>query len=261
MYKKIITFILFILLSNTLYADKLAEVKKKGFMLAGVKADFEPFGFRDKYGNLIGFDIDLSKYIAKKLGIKVKYKVVTSKTRINLLEKDYIDIVIATMTHNVKRDKRIDYTISYFFDGLAILTTKYVKVNHHFGFNGKKVGMIAGSTSGVTFKRKVYKARMVEFESYDAALNALAIGKIDAITTDMVWCKQVAGKSEGKLRVLDKKLSDEPYGMGIASNESNFRDAVNFAIQDAVRDGSYTKYYNKWFHENPPKLPETWPVK
>jgi polar amino acid transport system substrate-binding protein len=46
--------------------------------------------------------------------------------------------------------------------------------------------------------------------------------------------------------------------MGIRSNESNFRDAVNFAIQHAVKDGSYAKFYQKWFHEYPIKLPEVW---
>ena len=88
---------------------------------------------------------------------------------------------------------------------------------------------------------------------------ALKKGKIDAITTDLVWCTTQANDSKGELKVVGDTISFEPYGMGIAENESNLRDAVNFAIQNSVKDGTYAKLYNKWFGKNPERLPELWP--
>ncbi len=259
MYKnKINTILLLIFLVNSLNADKLYEIQQKGYINIGVKQDFEPFGFIDSYGKLGGFDHDLAKYISNDLGVEAKLSIVTSKNRIDKLLDDEIDIIMASMTHSKKRDKLIDYSISYYFDGLAILTSKYVKVNHHFGFNGKKVGVIQGSSAGTTFRQKVYKARIVEFDNYNTALEALYLGKIDAVTTDATWCHIQANKSEGKLRVLPRLLSSEPYGFGIQQNQSNFVDAINFSLQNSVKDGTYRKLYQKWFKQEPTKLPEVW---
>ncbi len=244
---------------NTVLGNKLNDIKSSGILKAGVKYDFEPFGFLDESGDVIGFDIDLLKYIANDLGVKLKLQQVTSQNRIEMLENGIVDIVAASMTHKQERDKRIDFSISYFFDGQAILTTKYVKVNHHFGFNGKRVGVIKGATRGETFRQKVPKAKIIYFDNYTKALEELNKGNIDAITTDMVWCATQAKKSHGKLRVLKKVLTTEPYGIGVAQNESDFLDAINITIQKAVLDGTYEILYLKWFGKNPEKLPEVWP--
>lgn len=100
---------------------------------------------------------------------------------------------------------------------------------------------------------------MVYFQEYPQAVIALKRGKIDAITTDLVWCSTQAKDSKGKLKVTGGTISFEPYGMGLPENESNFRDAINFAIQNSVKDGTYKKLYKKWFGKNPDVLPEVWP--
>jgi polar amino acid transport system substrate-binding protein len=247
------------MLSGVAFADKLADVKKAGVLKAGVKYDFKPFGFVNDKNKVVGFDIDLMKYIAKELGVKVKFQQVTSKTRIPLVATGAIDIAAASMTHKVQRDDTIDFTISYFFDGQAMLVRKNCKKRAPSGFAGKKVGAIQGATSGDNFLKVVPKAKIIKFQEYPQAVMALYKKKIDAITTDLVWCTTQAKDSHGKLKVIPKTISFEPYGMGIPENESNFRDAVNFALQKAVKDGYYAKSYKKWFGENPKVIPEVWP--
>jgi len=247
------------MLAGSLYADKLEDVKKAGVLKAGVKYDFKPFGFVNESNKVVGFDIDLLKYIAKDLGVKVKFQQVTSKTRIPLVAGGQVDIAAASMTHKVKRDDTIDFTISYFFDGQSMLVRADERTRTPKGFAGKKVGAIQGATSGENFQKVSPKAKIVYFQEYPMAVMALKKGKIDAITTDLVWCSTQAKDSDGKLKVTGGTISNEPYGMGIPENESNFRDAVNFAIQNAVKDGTYTKLYKKWFGENPKVLPEVWP--
>ena len=257
--KNIIAVAIFVLFTSLAYADKLADIKKAGVLNAGVKYDFKPFGFTNEKGQVVGFDIDLLKYIAKDLGVKVKFQQVTSKTRIPLVSGGQIDIVAASMTHKVKRDDTIDFTISYFFDGQSILARKDCKAKEAKDFAGKRVGVIQGATSGENFKKLVPKAKLKYYQEYPLAVMALKQGKIDAITTDLVWCTTQANDSKGELKVVGSTISFEPYGMGIAENESNLRDAVNFAIQKAVKDGTYTKLYNKWFGKDPERLPELWP--
>lgn len=246
-------------LTGSAYADKFADIKSSGLLKAGVKFDFKPFGFKNENNDLVGFDIDLLKYIAKDLGVKVKFQQVTSKTRIPLVAGGQIDIAAASMTHKVQRDDTIDFTISYFFDGQSMLVRSDCKAKEAKDFAGKKVGAIQGATSGENFKKIVPDATIVSFQEYPQAVMALRKGKIDAVTTDLVWCSTQANDSHGKLKVTGGTLSSEPYGMGIAENESNLRDAINFSIQNAVKDGTYVKLYKKWFGENPKVLPEIWP--
>ncbi len=260
MIKKSITALIALtLISSLAFADKLADVKKAGVLKAGVKYDFKPFGYVDKTNKVVGFDIDLLNYIAKKLGVKITFQQVTSKTRIPLVASGKIDIAAASMTHKVKRDETIDFTISYFFDGQAILARADAKEKSYKDYENKRVAAIQGATSGENFKRVQPKAKIVYFQEYPQAIMALKKGKVDAITTDLVWCSTQAKESNGAFKVIGSAFTNEPYGMGVAENESNFKDEINFAIQDAVRDGSYSKLYKKWFGKEPEKLPEVWP--
>ena len=124
---------------------------------------------------------------------------------------------------------------------------------------GKRVGAIQGATSGENFKKVQPKAKMVYFQEYPQAIMALKRGKIDAITTDLVWCSTQAKDSKGKLKTIGGTFTQEPYGMGVPENQSNFRDAINMALQAAVKVGTYKKLYKKWFGVNPKVLPEVWP--
>jgi len=260
MFKKTMTsLVAFAMLSGVAFADKLSDVKSAGVLKAGVKYDFKPFGYVNEQNKVVGFDIDLLEYIAKDLGVDVKFQQVTSKTRIPLVSSGQVDIAAASMTHKVQRDETIDFTVSYFFDGQSMLVRKDERTRTASGFSGKKVGAIQGATSGQNFQNLVPKAKIVYFQEYPQAVMALKKGKIDAVTTDLVWCSTQAKDSGGTLKVTGGTISNEPYGMGIPENESNFRDAVNFAIQKSVTDGTYTKLYMKWFGEEPTQFPEVWP--
>jgi len=261
MLKKFLLLVFILLVSsNTLVADKLSEIKKSGVLKAGIKYDFKPFGFINKSGNIVGFDVDMLRYVAKKIGVIAKFQQVTSKNRIPMVVSGEIDMVVASMTHKKSRDEAIDFSISYFFDGQAMLVRSDEKQTSYRGFEDRKVGAIQGATSGENFKQIQPKAKIVYFQEYPQAVLSLRKGKIDAITTDLVWRQTQANDSRGKFKVLNETLSYEPYAIGIIENESKLRDAINFAIQDSVRDGSYQKIYIKWFGKEPTRLPEVWPL-
>ena len=253
---KTILFLLF--LFTSVFSDKLEILKDKQFLLAGVKYDYQPFGFVNEKGRVDGFDIDLIKYIATKLDLDVKFKQVTSANRIKLLKAGEVDILAASMTHTFKRDREIDFSMSYFFDGQALLVDKKDAKKTFKDLKESKVGAIRGSTSAYNFKKLFPKSKIILFNEYPQALRSLKGGHIDAITTDLSWCILQSKNSDGQLKVLSKTFSYEPYGIGIIENESNFLDAINEAIADSVIDGTYANIYEKWFGELPSKLPEVW---
>jgi polar amino acid transport system substrate-binding protein len=259
--KKLFAFlvVLGMFLTSSNADDLLKTVQNRGVLKAGVKYDFPPFGYVNAKGQVVGFDIDLVKYIAKKLGVKPEFVQVTSKTRIPMVQSGTVDIAAASMTHKVKRDLPIDFTISYFFDGQSLLVPATSSVKSYNDLSGKRVAVIQGATSGDNLKKVNPKVKLVYLQEYPQAVMALRRGKVAAVSTDYTWCMAQAKASHGKLKVVGGTFTNEPYGMGVRENQSNFRDAVNFALQDAVRDGTYAKLYKKWFDVEPNKLPEVWP--
>lgn len=106
----------------------IAKIKERGKLLVGVKFDTRLFGLKDPAsGNVEGFDIDISKAIAKKiLGDEnaIELKEVTSKTRIPMLNNGEIDMVVATMTITEDRKKEVDFSDVYFQAGQSLLVKK-----------------------------------------------------------------------------------------------------------------------------------------
>jgi len=108
-----------------LAGDTLAEVKKKGVLVAGVKDSLPPFGSVDtNTKEFVGYDIDFVKYIANKLGVKVEYKPVSSANRMPMLMEGRVDLLACTMTKNPERAKQIDFSYTYFLTGQKFLTKK-----------------------------------------------------------------------------------------------------------------------------------------
>ena len=134
--------------ATTAVAGKLADIKARGVLVAGVKDSQPPFGFVDEKTNQIaGFEIDLMQALADRLGVKLELKPVTSSTRIPLLTQGAVDIVAATMTHKKEREDQIDFSITYFMTGQKLLVKKDGGIKSVADLAGKKVGSVKGSTS------------------------------------------------------------------------------------------------------------------
>src|SRR3970040_1751380 len=82
----------------------LETVKKAGVLKAGVRKDVAFFGFTNEKGEIEGFDIDIARGVAEKLGVKIELVPVTSATRVPLLQQGRIDMVVATMTQYWSRE-------------------------------------------------------------------------------------------------------------------------------------------------------------
>lgn len=260
MKKYMLVFISWIaVVTSSLYGDNLVDIQKTGVMKVGVKVDFEPFGFKTTNGKIIGFDIDIVEYIAKELGVKLELIPVTSKNRIDFLLENKVDVLAASMTHKIERDKLIDFTISYFYDGQAILAKKDFVGQSYKDFQGKTVGAVTGAASGKVFEVIQPQSKVIYYENYDLALQGLENGQVDALTSDYGFLATKAKKSNGNLKIVGRPFTMEPYGIGLRENESNLRDELNFIIQKSVKTGTYDKIYMKWFQKKPTQKPLLWP--
>ncbi|HPI93927.1 MAG TPA: ABC transporter substrate-binding protein [Deltaproteobacteria bacterium] len=236
-------------IGSVAFADALADIKAKGVLVAGVKDAVVPFGYVDEQSKqIVGFDVDICKEIASRMGVKLELKPVTSATRIPMITEGMVDIAACTMTKKVARDDVIDFSITYFMDGQKLLVKKGSGIKSYKDLAGKKVSTAKGSTSEINMRNIQPKCTVLSFEGYPEAFLALKQGKVAAETTDSVILIGIKGSDENpdKWEIVGDFFSSEPYGIGMRENESNLRDFVNKCLMDMWRDGTYKKIYDKW---------------
>ena len=243
-------------------AGKLDDIKARGKFICGVKDSVVPFGFVDADSKqLVGFDVDICKAIAEKMGVGLELKTVTSSTRIPMLTQGSVDMVAATMTHKHQRDEVIDFSITYFMDGQKLLVKKGSGIKSVADLAGKRVATVKGSTSEKNIKAAQPKAKVLSFDEYPQAFLALKQGKAKAVTTDSVILVGLKGSdpNPGNWEIVGAPISSEPYGLGLPENDSDFRDFVNKALNDMWVSGEYKTIYNKWLGPDTKyAMPLTW---
>ena len=135
-------------------ADVLDDIKKKGTLTVGTKADYRPFGYLDPSGKIIGFEPDLAADVAKRLGVKLELVPVVASNRIQFLQQGKIDLMIATMSDTPERRKTVDIIDpDYYASGTNILAKKSEGLKSWDQLKGKKVCLIQGSSTTRSCRR------------------------------------------------------------------------------------------------------------
>ncbi len=235
-------------------------------LIAGVKQDFKPFGFVQDDGSLVGFDIDIIQAMADIWNVDVELVPVTSANRIDKLMAGEVDIVAASMTHTRPRDADIDYSQTYFLDGQSLLVAKDSGIEDLAGSAGRNVAAVEGSTSIEQIQQYAEQENVpltvAPFADYAAALTAIKAGEVDALTTDRAFLLQTA-QDNPEFAVVGARFTQEPYGIGVRSGDSYFRNLVDFTLQELYRNGIYNEIFNRWFPGEEPYqvqlLPGEWP--
>lgn len=240
------------------------KVAKAGKVDVGLMYNSIPAAFFDEKNEWVGFDIDMATEVVKRIGASMGTELainkvkVNNKTRISFLTSGRIDLSVANMTHKRERDKSIDFSITYFFDGQKVMTKKG-KYMSPKDLVGKRVCAMQGTTSEKNLVSllkslgdKNAEKNVISFQTAPDCFLALAQGKVEAWSTDSTILLGFSAKQPGKFELIGDFISDEPYGMGLPEDDSKWRDAVNFAIQDIWNDGTYMKIYNKWYGPDTP---------
>ena len=245
-----------VLCGAALAGDTLAEVKKKGVLVAGVKDSLPPFGSMDPGTKKFhGYDIDFVNYIAKKLGVKVEYKPVSSANRVEMLMDGRIDILAATMTKTPERAQQIDFSYTYFLTGQKFLTKKGT-IKTLKNLEGKKIATAKGSTSEQNVAKAVPSATILSLDDYPQGILALQKGKVHAVTTDESILAGQLGMLErkratkGKYEIPDIQISMEPYGLGVRKGDANIVKFINDTLLEMEKNGEAKKSFLRWFGPN-----------
>lgn len=230
--------------------DTLDKILNRDKLIVGVKYDTKPFGYLNEKQELVGFDVDLAKNIAKTiLGSedKVEFKQVTPSNRILALNSGEVDMIIATMTITPQREQIIDFSLPYYIAGQAVLVPKDSKITSMTDLNGKKVIIIFGSTAENNLRLVAPDAKIIGFKTYTSGYNALKQGHADAMTSDDTILMGFTSENNS-FKILPKRYTKEPYAIGFKKGESSLRlkKQVDFIIKTMRLSGELEKLKNKW---------------
>ena len=218
---------------------------ESGKIRIGIKFDQPGLGFK-KSGTYVGFDVDVAKYVAKKLGYsedEIVWKEAPSKQREAMLQNGDVDMILATYSITDERQNAVSFAGPYFVAGQDLLVRKDDhSINGPEDLNGKRLCSVTGSTSAATVKEKfASEVQLMEQPGYAECATALFSGIVDAVTTDDIILAGLASASRGKLRVVGKPFTQEYYGVGIKKGDTALAKKINAAIAEMIKDGSWER--------------------
>ena len=231
--------------------SRMAEIQSAGKLTVGTKFDQPLFGLKGLSGKPEGFDVEIAKIIAAKLGVdadKIEFVESVSKNREPFLEQKRVDMVVATYTINDKRDKVVDFAGPYFEAGQDILVAKGnpAGIDGPESLKGKRTCSVSGSTPAETMVTKyglVEGADLKTVDVYTKCRDALKNGQFDAVTTDNVILAGYVEAAPDDFELIGKPFTEEPYGIGIPEGQEAFCDFINATLKESVTDGSYEKAF------------------
>ena len=222
----------------------MAELAEAGSITVGTKFDQPLFGLIGPDGVPQGFDVEIAKIIAGKLGIPedgIEWVETVSSNREPFIESGQVDIVVATYTINDERKEIVSFAGPYYEAGQSILTLKENEdIQGPDDLAGKKVCTVSGSTPEANLLENFPDTEVVPFGAYSDCLDPLRRGEVDAVSTDNVILAGFAAENE-EFEVRGEPFTEEPYGIGLAKDDTEFRMWINDVLEESYEDGSWTE--------------------
>ena len=223
---------LLLLTAGTAQADAIDDIKARGKLIVGVKADYKPYGYLNESGEIIGIEPDLARDVAEALGVELELVPVVSSNRMQFLEQGRIDLMIATMTDREDR-RKVVYIVdpNYYSSGTNIMATKKAGFKDWNDLNGLPVCGIQGAF----YNRKTqqeFGAEIVAFKGTAEALTALSQGRCVAFVYDDSFLVSKLGEADwAEFEMPLETIDDAPWGLAVKLGEERFANLMSEMIK------------------------------
>jgi polar amino acid transport system substrate-binding protein len=241
-------------------AGMIDDIRQRGVVRIGVSLGGEPIGFRDEQNNPVGYDVDVAKMLAEKLGVPVEFSDVSGDARVSMLVSGQLDIVVANTSATLERAKSVSFSIPYNRAGMRVIVRKDAGITSLEELAGKSVVVGRGTTGEAFLKKAVPAASLVYVDNFspDGVLQ-LQQGRVQAAIEDSSLLDYLAAKDEN-LVTLAGLYSNDPIGIAVAQGDSEMVRWLDMFVSDYIQSGAYEANYKKWWGEdaNPPALTPLW---
>lgn len=182
-------------------ARTLSQIKESGTIIIGVFSDKAPFGYVDSSGSYQGYDVYFGNRIAKDLGVAVEYVSVEPASRVEYLVTGKVDLILANFTVTEERAQAVDFALPYMKVALGVVSPTDALITAPEQLNGKTLIVAKGTTAEMFFTKNFPDVKLLKFDQYTEAYEALLDGRGDAFSTDntevLAWALQNQGYAVG----------------------------------------------------------------
>jgi len=229
----------------------LTALKAKGQLVLGLDDSFPPMGFRNDDNQIVGYDIDVAREVAKRIGVALVPQPLAWNAKEQELGTGKIDCIWNGFTITEERAKAMLFSKPYLRNAQVVVVKKDSGYATLASLKGKKVGLQAGSSAGDALTAaKDFKASLkevVEFKDNLTALMDLEVKGVDAVVMDLIVANDNIKRSGRPYVVLRETLAPEVFGVGFRKGDVALRDAVQGALEAMAKDGTLGKITVKWF--------------
>jgi glutamate transport system substrate-binding protein len=229
----------------------MARLNEAGTITVGTKIDQPGFGLLNPRTKVPeGFDVEIAKIIAGKLGIApedITWTETVSANRESFIQNGQVDIVVATYTVNDARKQLVDFAGPYYEAGQDIMVAKDnpLKIEGPEDLAGKNVCSVEGSTPAQNIRDNYPQAQLTLFDVYSKCADALDNGQVDAVTTDNVILTGLVAGNPDTRELVGNPFTKEPYGIGLKKDDTDFRNFINDVLQESYEDGSWADAWDR----------------
>lgn len=204
-FVKVLALALALLFAAAALADSrvrtLQDIKDSGTLVIGVFSDKKPFGYVDENGDYQGYDVYFARRLAQDLGVELKLVSVDAPNRVEYLTSAKVDIILSNFTVTPARAEVVDFALPYMKVALGVVSPDSALITTAAQLAGKTLIVSKGTTAETYFAENHPEVRLLKFDTYTEAFNALLDGRGDALSTDntevLAWALENPGFTVG----------------------------------------------------------------
>lgn len=250
----------------------LEEIKEYGKLVVATSPDFPPFESLDKAGNVIGWDIDVAKALAEKLGVELEIQKMEFDAVLSSVAAGKVHIGMAGISNTAKRDESVDFSMNVFDSSqMIIVRADNTSINGPMDLAGKTVAVQAGTIGNwlaemdedyaynfdedgnVLLDEPILGApkAVTKLSSGLMAIQKVKNGQADAVILDKLPAKTIVEKlnAEGgaQLKILDMSVYDDAYAFAIGEGNTAFKAWIDEVLTELKEEGFFEELNSKWF--------------
>ncbi|GAB3421654.1 glutamate ABC transporter substrate-binding protein [Flindersiella endophytica] len=224
----------------------------KDSIVIGVKPDQPGLGVEKGDGTFEGFDVDVAKYVAGKLGFasdEISFTATPSSEREARLKDGTVQLIFASYSITPVRKTEVNFAGPYYVAHQdTLVRSGDQNIKNVRDLRARRLCAVEGSNSWKrVIEEKLIAAYQVNAKSYSECIQKLLAGEVDAVSTDDLILAGFAAAEGDRVKIINAPFTDERYGVGIAKGDLDGCEAVNKAITEMYQDGTAAKLLKKWF--------------
>ncbi len=231
-------------------ARTLDEIIKDGTIRVGVNPNFPPMSSFGMTNQLEGFDVDMGRLIAEKLGVEVEFVTTEAAQRVPFLVSNRIDIALGAMTRTSERAKLISYTVPLHSEAMGVITTDKNPVSSWEELNREDITLVnmRGNLSVELLKDKLPKAKTLLVDGNADTIRAIAQGRADALVENVdFFIRFTENNRNVRWQILSDPIFISYCGIGVGKGNYALRDYLNVLLFEFHSDGTIGETWEKWY--------------